>query len=124
MPIHNCRYSKVLFQSHPRICLVCGQPEFVIPKEDVPQQNDVREDDIENVSQKLYDYVESNFYIPLEKEEIEEIINIVNSPKAKQTMFTKEEALMIWKAGQEYWKTSGASITFEELTQSLKQPKQ
>lgn len=30
-------------------------------------------------------------------------------------MFTLEQAHLIWKAGQEYWRTSGKSITFEEL---------
>lgn len=29
--------------------------------------------------------------------------------------FSKYESYKIWKAGQEYWKTSGESITFEEL---------
>lgn len=29
--------------------------------------------------------------------------------------FSENEANKIWKAGQEYWKTSGESITFEEL---------
>jgi hypothetical protein len=30
--------------------------------------------------------------------------------------YTEEQAKQIWKAGQEYWKTSVSSITFEELT--------
>lgn len=30
-------------------------------------------------------------------------------------LFTIEDAYLIWKAGQEYYNTSGASITFEEL---------
>lgn len=37
-----------------------------------------------------------------------------------EMLYTEEQAKQIWKAGQEYWKTSGASITFEELTQKLK----
>jgi hypothetical protein len=41
--------------------------------------------------------------------------------KAKETLYTEEQAREIWRAGQEYWKTSGASITFEELTEKLKQ---
>jgi hypothetical protein len=35
-------------------------------------------------------------------------------------MYSEEEAKQIWKAGQEYWKTSGNSITFEELTEQFK----
>ena len=38
----------------------------------------------------------------------------------KKILYTEEEALLIWKAGQEYWKTSGDSITFEELTEKFK----
>lgn len=34
--------------------------------------------------------------------------------------FSEEEVKAIWKAGQEYWKTSGKSITFEELTEQFK----
>ena len=37
-----------------------------------------------------------------------------------ERMYSEEEAKTIWKAGQEYWKTSGASITFEELTEKFK----
>lgn len=34
-------------------------------------------------------------------------------------MFTLEEAKKIWFAGQKYWKTSGESITFEELSNKI-----
>jgi hypothetical protein len=37
-----------------------------------------------------------------------------------QIGYTEEQAYEIWKAGQEYWKTSGSSITFEELIEKLK----
>jgi hypothetical protein len=30
-------------------------------------------------------------------------------------LYTEEQMLKVWKADQEYWKTSGASITLEEL---------
>jgi hypothetical protein len=40
--------------------------------------------------------------------------------KSSDKKYTEEEAKIIWKAGQEYWKTSGNSITFEELTEKLK----
>jgi len=36
--------------------------------------------------------------------------------------YTEQMAREIWKAGQEYWETSGATITFEELTEKLLQP--
>lgn len=39
----------------------------------------------------------------------------------KDKLFTVEQAYLIWKAGQEYWKTSGTSITFEELVEKRKQ---
>jgi biotin-(acetyl-CoA carboxylase) ligase len=37
----------------------------------------------------------------------------------EQKGYTEEQAKQIWKAGQEYWKTSGSSITFEELTETF-----
>jgi hypothetical protein len=38
----------------------------------------------------------------------------------QERSYSEEEAYTIWKAGQEYWKTSGESITFEELTEEFK----
>jgi hypothetical protein len=38
----------------------------------------------------------------------------------EQKGYTEEQAYEIWKAGQEYWKTSGSSITFEELIEKFK----
>ena len=38
----------------------------------------------------------------------------------QEIMYSEEEARAIWNAGQEYWRTSGASITFEELTDKFK----
>ena len=38
----------------------------------------------------------------------------------KQIGYTEEQAYEIWKAGQEYWKTSGKSITFEDLIENFK----
>ncbi len=35
--------------------------------------------------------------------------------------FTLEEVKLIWKAGQEYWKSSGNSITLEELIERRKE---
>lgn len=34
-------------------------------------------------------------------------------------LYTEEQARKVWKAGQKYWETSGASITLEELLESL-----
>lgn len=56
----------------------------------------------------------------------EHIVNKGYNKAKEKYKFTEEQARQIWKAGQEYWKTSGDSITFEELTerfQSLSQPK-
>jgi hypothetical protein len=36
----------------------------------------------------------------------------------EQKGYTEKQAKQIWKAGQEYWKTSGSSITFEELIET------
>ena len=38
----------------------------------------------------------------------------------EQIGYTEEQAYEIWKAGQEYWKTSGKSITFEDLIENFK----
>ena len=35
--------------------------------------------------------------------------------------FSEYETYRIWKSGQEYWKTSGESITFEELIERRKE---
>ncbi len=37
----------------------------------------------------------------------------------EQRGYTEEQTKQIWKAGQEYWKTSGSSITFEELIETF-----
>lgn len=46
---------------------------------------------------------------------METILKILGDKK-----FSEYEAYVIWKAGQEYWKTSGESITFEELIEKRK----
>ena len=35
-------------------------------------------------------------------------------------LYTEEQMAKVWMAGQKYWETSGASITFEELLESEK----
>lgn len=37
-----------------------------------------------------------------------------------ERMYSEEEAYAIWTAGQEYWKTSGESKTFEEFIEQFK----
>lgn len=34
-------------------------------------------------------------------------------------LYTEEQVKKVWKAGQKYWETSGASITLEELLEQL-----
>ena len=34
-------------------------------------------------------------------------------------LYTEEQVKEVWKAGQKYWETSGASITLEELLEQL-----
>lgn len=36
------------------------------------------------------------------------------------SVYTEEQARKIWNAGQDYWRTSGETITFEELTDKMK----
>jgi hypothetical protein len=47
------------------------------------------------------------------------ILKKAKEMEKKQKGYTEEQAKQIWKAGQEYWKTSGSSITFEELTETF-----
>ena len=35
-------------------------------------------------------------------------------------LYKEEQMAKVWMAGQKYWETSGASITFEELLESEK----
>jgi hypothetical protein len=39
---------------------------------------------------------------------------------AQQKLYTEEQMAKVWMAGQKYWETSGASITFEELLEHEK----
>ncbi len=58
-------------------------------------------------------------YLGVFEKEEEAVIAYLNSLQAER-MYSEEEVKAIWKAGQEYWRTSGASITFEELTEQFK----
>jgi hypothetical protein len=58
----------------------------------------------------------------LTHEQIMQTIGLFEQAKEmerEQKGYTEEQAKQIWKAGQEYWKTSGSSITFEELTETF-----
>ena len=73
------------------------------------------EETLEEVAEKIAD----NFEEPNFKAGV--IYGFIEGAKwQKQQMYNEEEARSIWKAGQEYWKTSGDSITFEELTEQFK----
>jgi chromatin segregation and condensation protein Rec8/ScpA/Scc1 (kleisin family) len=47
--------------------------------------------------------------------EYNQIVKQAKQMEKEQRGYTEEQAYEFWKAGQEYWKTSGSSITFEEL---------
>jgi hypothetical protein len=38
----------------------------------------------------------------------------------QEKLYTEEQMAKVWMAGQKYWETSGASITFEELLEHEK----
>lgn len=47
-------------------------------------------------------------------------VPLIELATEEDTVYTEKQAYTIWKAGQEYWKTSGASVTFEKLTEGYK----
>ena len=49
-----------------------------------------------------------------------EVYEQAKAMEKEQIGYTEEQAYEIWKAGQEYWKTSGRSITFQELIEKYK----
>lgn len=54
---------------------------------------------------------------PLGDSKVLENINL--TPNLEFNKYNESQAKEIWKAGQDYWKTSGKSITFEELTEKM-----
>ena len=54
------------------------------------------------------------------KDRMKSIKDKIETKRKSKKVYSEEEAYTIWQAGQEYWKTSGASITFEELTEQFK----
>jgi hypothetical protein len=63
-------------------------------------------------------------FIKRESKSGNESVGMVKGAKWQQEQdknkYSEEEAKTIWRAGQEYWKTSGESITFEELIEQFK----
>jgi hypothetical protein len=53
-------------------------------------------------------------------QQLEPLIDYALKIEKEQTGYTEEQAYEIWKAGQEYWITSGKSITFEDLIEKFK----
>lgn len=69
------------------------------------------------------EWMVEKLFRPMDNPPIENVSEIIEQAKElekQQQGYSEEEARIIWRAGQEYWKTSGDSITFEELTEKLK----
>ena len=108
-----------------------GKYFIIIPQEEPKQAyNNLNygggftEEDIKRISDKpkqetLEEFINSQPYYGTCTIEYKEGIEVGAKWQAER-MYSEEEAKTIWKAGQEYWKTSGASITFEELTEQFK----
>ena len=43
----------------------------------------------------------------------------MSNNKQIMKLYTEEQVNKVWKAGQKYWETSGASTTLEELLEQL-----
>ena len=43
----------------------------------------------------------------------------MSNNKQSMKLYTEEQVNKVWKAGQKYWETSGASTTLEELLEQL-----
>ena len=74
-----------------------------------------KQETLEEVAERLYSDKLYPMYGSIRRDAF------INGAKWQQERsYSEEEAYKIWKAGQEYWKTSGTSITFEELIEQLK----
>ncbi len=75
----------------------------------------IKQETIEEAAERLYSDKEYPMYGEIRRD------GFINGAKWEQERsYSEEEAYKIWKAVQEYWKTSGASITFEELIEQFK----
>ena len=80
--------------------------------------NDLRDKYMEK--QTAVDYLfEQLWDTPKDKFVWQSILKKAKEMEREQKGYTEEQAKQIWKAGQEYWKTSGSSITFEELIETF-----
>ena len=80
-----------------------------------------KQETLEEAAEKLYPI--HKMYFPKSVEDLNKIPRSIFISGAKwqaERSYSEEEAYKIWKAGQEYWKTSGESITFEELIEQFK----
>jgi hypothetical protein len=80
--------------------------------------NDLRNKYIEKQTAVEYLF-EQLWDTPKDKFVWQSILKKAKEMEREQKGYTEEQAKQIWKAGQEYWKTSGSSITFEELIETF-----
>jgi hypothetical protein len=82
----------------------------------------IRYKDIINFGETENSYLNECYEIiahrPLGDSKVLDNINLASNLELNK--YSESQAKEIWKAGQEYWKTSGESITFEELTENFK----
>jgi hypothetical protein len=75
------------------------------------------------MKQTVVEWLEDNLIgNPFSEKDFAHNVNVFKQAKEmekEQKGYTEEQAKQIWKAGQEYWKTSGSSITFEELIETF-----
>ncbi len=81
----------------------------------------MKQETLEEAAERLYPTTIDSFTdTGIDMSETERLIFINGAKWQQERMYSEEEAYKIWKAGQEYWKTSGESITFEELIEQFK----
>ncbi len=80
--------------------------------------NDLRNKYIEKQTAVEYLF-EQLWDTPKDKFVWQSILKKAKEMEREKKGYTEEQAKQIWKAGQEYWKTSGSSITFEELIETF-----
>lgn len=87
----------------------------------------MKKETLEEATERLNRF--KDFEVPLiaGQDHIIDVANIAYKEGVKagakwqaERMYNETDVYIIWKAGQEYWKTSGESITLEELTNRLK----
>lgn len=110
----------VITKSNSYLLVLESKSLFQMPKN--KKVYSVRYKDIINFGETENSYLNECYEIiahrPLEASKTLE--NIKLTPGLELNKYNESQAKEIWKAGQEYWKTSGESISFEELTESFK----